>query len=136
MVLTRIGYSSAAGYERVCLDGKETYAHRIVWEAVEGRALPPRGDLSINHLNGVKTDNRPGNLELATQSEQMRHAYATGLRAGNGLKGVHRTRLSPDEIQRIKSARRGTITEVANDIGISRSYAYQIRSGRYFGSDR
>lgn len=33
----------------------------------------------INHLNGIKTDNRPENLEECDGSENMRHAYRTGL---------------------------------------------------------
>jgi hypothetical protein len=46
-------------------------AHRIVFRTLIGPI--PEG-ITINHRNGIKTDNRPENLELATYSENMRHA--------------------------------------------------------------
>jgi hypothetical protein len=33
----------------------------------------------INHINGIKSDNRLVNLEMVTQSENILHAYETGL---------------------------------------------------------
>lgn len=41
----------------------------------------PPGKLHINHKDGCKTNNCPGNLEYVTISENQLHAYATGLRA-------------------------------------------------------
>ena len=54
-----------AGVRYSCL------AHRLVWTYLHGKI--PQG-ITINHKNGIKTDNRPCNLELATGSEQRRHA--------------------------------------------------------------
>lgn len=36
--------------------------------------------LDINHKNGNKKDNKPENLEWVTRSENILHAYRTGLR--------------------------------------------------------
>jgi len=58
---------------RVMVDGKRYYvmAHRLVWFHLHG-SIPI--ELSINHKNGNKHDNRPENLELVTLSENRRHA--------------------------------------------------------------
>jgi hypothetical protein len=33
----------------------------------------------INHINGIKTDNRPSNLEYCTRSYNCKHSFDTGL---------------------------------------------------------
>lgn len=60
---------------RVMFDSKRAHAlaHRLVWRHHNGPI--PKG-MTINHKDGVKTNNRPGNLELATDSEQALHAIA------------------------------------------------------------
>lgn len=54
-----------------------TGAHRLVWQYFFGDI--PKG-LEINHVNGIKNDNRPKNLELVTPAEQAAHAFRIGLR--------------------------------------------------------
>ena len=50
--------------------------HRIIAECL----LPnPEGKEQVNHKDGDKANNSPTNLEWATQSENMLHAWATGL---------------------------------------------------------
>lgn len=56
-------------------------AHRLVWEAVHG---PIPDGMEINHINGVKDDNRIANLEMVTPGENQRHAHRTGLKRADG----------------------------------------------------
>lgn len=51
-------------------------AHRVIWWAAIG---PIPDHLMINHINGIKTDNRLCNLEVVTNQENVLHAFRTGL---------------------------------------------------------
>lgn len=55
---------------------KGVMVHTLVARAFLGRR--PDG-MTINHMNGVKTDNRPANLEYCTLADNIRHAKETGL---------------------------------------------------------
>ena len=72
----------AGGYVRVNSGGKNHRSvHRMIWEFVHG---PIPDGMQINHINGIKTDNRIANLELVTGSENVKHAYRLGLMDASG----------------------------------------------------
>lgn len=52
----------ATGYVRVRIEDKWLLEHRVVMQALLGRPFF-RGE-SIHHMNGIRDDNRPENLEL------------------------------------------------------------------------
>jgi hypothetical protein len=69
-----------AGYLRAHLSKDKTkriaLVHGLVAEAFIG-PRPPQHD--INHINGVKHDNRASNLEYVTKSGNIQHAKRMGL---------------------------------------------------------
>lgn len=60
--------------------------HKIV--AREFLGEPPQNKLQINHIDGNKANNAVENLEYCDQSENMRHAYMTGLEKPKGLRAI------------------------------------------------
>lgn len=74
---------SKYGYYRVGLtnaNGKKIISiHRLVAKAYLPNTL---NKPQVNHINGIKSDNRLENLEWATREENMQHAYSNGLMKG------------------------------------------------------
>jgi len=78
--------ANGKGYVTVKIEGVSYPVHRIVWLMAHG-SLPKK---YIDHINGIKSDNRLCNLREATHSENQCNSP---VRCNNssGLKGAHKT---------------------------------------------
>jgi hypothetical protein len=65
-------YQDHAGYLRIKIDKKLNYVHRLVAK----KFIPnPDSKPFVNHINGIRNDNRVENLEWVTHSENLKHGW-------------------------------------------------------------
>jgi hypothetical protein len=82
---------------------------------------------SVNHKNGVKTDNRAENLEWCTLAENTAHQWRTGL---VNLRGQNHplAKLTDEQADQIRSSTE-RVAELAGRFQVSESCIYKIRAG-------
>jgi NTP pyrophosphatase (non-canonical NTP hydrolase) len=119
---------------RICIKGKIecTMAHRLVWRVLRGPI--PQG-LSINHKDGVKTNNHPDNLELATNHMQAMHAIRVLKRYQPVGENCSRVTLTTEQVEEMRRRRlEGELVKVlANDFGVSGAQVSRITRGVQWG---
>lgn len=98
---TLAGYVGRSGYVFIRIQGELHYAHRLVFFYVTG-AWPGE---QIDHVNGVKADNRWANLREVTQTENLRNC-AKSKSNKSGITGVHWDKKKSKWVARIMANRK------------------------------
>lgn len=119
------------GYSRVslCQNGKvkSVFIHRLVMLTFVGPS-----DLEVNHKNGNKRDNTLNNLEYVTRHENMKHAYANGLKKPVRIFGEQHvlSKLDTETVVNLKDLK-GSMTqrEAAKKFNISQAQVSRLWNG-------
>lgn len=90
------------GYLRVELHNKTTCELRLIHRLVMEVFNPNDVNLQVNHIDGDKSNNRLDNLEWCTGSDNVRHAFARGLRVSKYGEEHWNCKLTDDEVREIK----------------------------------
>lgn len=106
--------------------------HRLVLEAFIG---PCPEKYQANHINGVKTDNRPENLQWVTGRANSLHAIRSGLQPHRRGSGNGQSILTEEDIPVIRKrlSRGETQQTIGDDYGVSRFTISGIAQGRNWG---
>jgi hypothetical protein len=115
-------FTTKKGYLRIELNAKKYFVHRLV-----ALAFIPNPDNKpfVNHINGVKIDNRPINLEWVTNQENKKHAALNGLTA----KGIDngQSKLLECQIHQIRLDTR-SLRVIAKDYNVDKSIIGDIKN--------
>lgn len=106
---------------------KPTSVHRLVAAAFLG-PIPEKMD--VNHKNGVKSDNRPCNLEFCTRSANIAHSHKIQGRRHTSLRGnkVKNAVLTEDNVReiRLRLANGERQSDIGVDFGVCRQVIWGI----------
>ena len=113
-----------SGYLHGLINGRSQSYHRIIAECF----IPnPYNKHDVNHINGIKTDNRAENLEWSTRSENVIHAYKTGLeRLVIGV-NHHSSKLDYESVRYIRQSNKSNY-RLAKELGVDPSTIRDARN--------
>ncbi len=112
------------------LDGKVKNCK--VYRLVAQTFIPnPESKREVNHINGIKADNRVENLEWVTPSENMRHALQTGLQLSG--EDCSWAKLTNEQVLYIRENPDGlTNMELATKFAVCHQLISQVQLGKVF----
>jgi hypothetical protein len=121
-----------SGYRLASFSTKSAMRKFTIHSLVAASFIGPRPEgMQINHINGIKHDNRAENLEYVTQPENMKHAYATGLqRPHRGSQHVNAV-LDEEKVRSMfrRKSEGCTGRQIAKDLGVGEGTVSQILRG-------
>jgi DNA-binding transcriptional regulator YiaG len=131
--------SKQDGYPRVLFwhQGKrlKVHAHRIVWMVANKADIPDSMEINHKHEDGDKSRNHPGNLELVTRSENVKHAIHVLGKKRKARPGTENpaARLNEGQVAEIRAlwkARAMSQRQIGERFGIKQQTVQNIVNGK------
>lgn len=129
--------NNSDGYLRISMKSRVgKWESKLLHRMIAMAHIPnPENLPQVNHINGIKTDNRAMNLEWCTSAHNIRHAFKVGLKTMVGQKNNASTLTDEDvlEIRRLRrdgvcrkkiAAQFGIHKETVNDIFIRKTWKH------------
>lgn len=141
LIKNRKCWSDGRGYLKCKVHSKSFFVHQIIAVAGGLDIL----NKTVNHKNGIKTDNRICNLECISKSENSIHAHKTGLmnyqktsktliKNGSTRGSKHpQSKLTENDVKQIKQLlikSNKTHKEIAKKYNVRRQLITAIKSGK------
>lgn len=125
---------STVGYCRKYL--KDLKTNLSIHKSVAIAFIPnPCGHPEVNHINGIKTDNRVENLEWCTSSYNQKHSISIGLKTVLRGEQCGRSKLTSYQVLIIKEAlNQFTQKEIAKYFNLNQSTISLIKTGKNWAS--
>ena len=120
------------GYEKVRLISKDNKRHAYSIHRLMLENFSPRNDmdtLQVNHIDGNKLNNHINNLEWATCSENVKHAFNIGLKTQRG-ENNNSSKLTETQVLEIIDlllSKKYSGAEIDRMYGLCKDYANSIR---------
>lgn len=120
------GGRTSHGYRVIRIDGDLTYGHRLAFLYMTGE-IPEY----VDHINGIRDDNRWDNLRSATSAQNSWNMNHTG-KGKSGIKGVHWSELHKKWRVRLKVNGKGMSFGLWDDLEAAELVAILARE-KYHG---
>ena len=128
-------YLTKEGYLRVKIANesgiKRFMAHRLIAMAWVPQ---PADTVEINHIDGIKANNHPSNLEWVSKARNVRHSFELGLNkplrgSANGIAKLNERQVVEIK-QELKNYRQGILKELGDKYGVCKEAIDRIRRGK------
>lgn len=116
---------SDSGHLSIKYQRKHLFIHRVIHRKFNGGL---REDYAVNHIDGVKTNNTPSNLELITHSENMFHCW----RVLGHIPMKPRKKINQETAERMRAEYRAGATnrQLREKYGLAKATVSYLVNGR------
>lgn len=117
-------------YVILCKNNKSKVGriHRLVAETF----IPnPENKPQVNHINGIKADNNVNNLEWCTNTENLKHAFAIGLKTNVGNNNPRTRKINQYNLQGDFIKCWNSIYDIEHTLNFSRSSIWRCCTAKF-----